>query len=165
MRFGLVPVIDKDVLPVGWERGNLHAESDWRRAGRWRLDLGLIGTTLGRCCAPYNEPSLPSALVVHLIIAGSAGSGQLLHFFGGSPSYVRSRRELHLSVSLPYKGIKSLDAEAQWKRLCNAILRSAREAERTLEVPRTVSLVLLTSRLKEVLAQVQPREVTARAAA
>ncbi|PND40119.1 hypothetical protein C1O66_01660 [Paucibacter aquatile] len=108
---------------------------------------------------------MPAALVLHLIIVGSTDSSQLMHFFGDSPSYVRSKRELHLSVSLKYTGVKYLDASAQWKRLCNAILHSAREAERSLEVPRTVSLAVLTSQLKEVLAQVEPREVTARAAA
>jgi hypothetical protein len=138
------------------------AENDWSQPGRWRLDIDRLQRALALAFAPLNDPRLPNALAINMQVADLQAWGDIFGTLGGSARYVRGSRTLHVSVQVDYPKVKRLNALTQLKRTFAALAHSVQSAERTLQVPNTVSLELLSASLRTVLAGIELKSVLAR---
>jgi len=163
MNLALTPLLGKEVKAVGFERSQAFAGNDWTKPDRWHIDMSRIQGALSRPLATCNEPDLPNALVLQIQVYDFAVWGDVFGRVGFCSSYVRSSRQLTLSVQLDYAKVKNLPAEKQFGRVRSGLIRAARAAEQQLHVPKTVSLPRLRAHLTNALSKITVSEVIASA--
>jgi hypothetical protein len=165
VHFALIPVFGQEICPVGFERSEVFANSSWKRKGRWRLDVELLRRAIRNRCVSLTDSGLPGALVLRLQVGDLHTWGETVAYFFSATTYVRSKRELTVSVQLNYRKVRNLEAQAQFTRLRTAVLHAVTVAQDELDVPGTVDLAVLRSQLQRVLSSIRVDEVVARAAA
>jgi hypothetical protein len=164
MKLALTPLLGKEVKAVGFERSQAFAGNNWSKPDRWHIDMNRIKDALSRLLTTCKEPDLPNALVLQIQVYDFAVWGDVFGRMGFGSSYVRSSRQLTLSVQLDYAKVKKLTADKQFGRVRSGLVRAARAAEQQLNVPKTISLPHLRACLTNALSEITLNEVIASAA-